>query len=888
MRDRSTRPTSLLLIADSVCRPVLVCADIALSDVARALASSVYLSPLSLSRLPPMSSLRVSLEGSPARQFEVDVQPFDDLPKLRDKLFLLHNLQLQDYTLHLLGGVTSPSALSESVPVSALGVGKGSVLIARRKDATAAVSPSSEAPPVGSMQRGHHHSTSSSGSIPRSPLQQSVSPMHSSSGSGSGSYAAAGPPALGHQLSVPLAGRRPSTGDPFAQLEDTLSLISPRQQAPGTPRTPSSMGPGSPMQGAMHSPGQEHARRPSGQPKKYNTLPHAHARSATTVSEATPNASGSLSPRQHNRPQLSVAPPSAATAAVTAHPPAGMNHPPLSRALSSPLSPPSSNPFHALDAAAVPPLPQTSISSASPRGRGSFSFTQSAMHSSPSSAPQQQQPPASAAKRPSITTGSAAGLPRSPNPFLAFDLSQPPAASANVFDRLEQLSPGLTAGSSLGGPRRMSTSTSQQHQAQHQSPSPHFQASSGSFPSSTSLPRSLSISAHSESNFGSTSGTPPLAPSPSHAASAAAAAGSGSRRGSLIPAPVSVAMPTANTFYVMDSASSPQERRGARSPSPSPGATIAGAAALSAPDALASLFGLSPTPVHPSPALVEASANASVLAASPHLSVLLEAVRHESSDQARDRDEQLELRGFKLAEVQANVEKMITSRAALLESHAAKLAEINERIREAQVVESAEQQKCSAQQRELDREKLTLMEQLHSIERRTDQHALDLTQRRLALDTWAATDRRAQLGGLALQREEHDAAWRQDRDRLVDRTVEQLLMAGEEFADAVLDKLTTKIEAKKKLKLEAAAAVAASSSSSSGINRSRRSSDAANPPAAAVSASLSPDPVLLAIDRLSSNQRRPSADAPAAASAPAVAAPATVDAAAVSAPAANS
>ena len=726
------------------------------------------------------------LESSPSRSFEVDVQPFDDLPKLRDKLFLLHNLQLQDYTLHVLsGGITNPSALSESVPVSAMGIGKGSVLIARRKDAAAATPPSaaSESPPTGSPPRGHHHSTSSSGSIPRSPMQHSASPMHTSS------YSTL-PPMPGKQLSVPLSGRRPSTGDPFAQLEDTLSMISPRQpQTPGTPRTPGSMGPASPMQGAAHM-HPEHARRPSGPQKKYNTLPHAHARAATAADVAQ-GAPVSPSPR----PQLIVVPPPTATAAV-APPPAGAHHPPLSRTLSSPLSPSSSNPF----------------------------------------------------------------------------------------DLLDRLSPSLTGGSSLGGPpRRLSTSQQQQQQpSQHQIPSPRFQAS-GSFPSSNSLPRSLSISAHSESNWGSSSGTPPLAPSPSHASlssSTAAAPGSDSRRGSDLPPPVSVSMPTANSFVVMESPSSPQERRGTTT-------TNDGAAAQSAPDALASLFGLCPTPVHPSPALVESSASASVLAASPHLSVLLEAVRHESADQNRDREEQLELRGFKLTEVLANVEKMIASRAALLESHAKKLAEINERIRDAQAVESAEEQKCSAQQRDLDREQLALLDQLHSIERRTDQHALDLTQRRLALDTWAATDRRAQLGGLALQREEHDAAWRQDRDRLVDRTVEQLLMAGDEFAEAVLEKLNAKIEAKKKVKTEAAAAAAAAT----GINRSRRSSDAAAPstPVATLS-SLSPDPVLLALDRLSSNpQGRPSAETDAAAPVPAPAAASTaVDAAPVAAPASNS
>lgn len=773
-------------------------------------------------------TLHVCLEGSP-RQYEVDVQPFDDLPKLRDKLFLLYNLQLQDYTLHLLtAGVTSVSALSESVPVSALGVGRGSVLIARRKDAAAATS--SESPPVVNPQRGHHHSNSSSGSLPRSPMQQSASPMQS--------YGAL--PTLGHQLSVPLSGRRPSTGDPFAQLEDTLSLISPRQPASGTPRTPGSMTPGSQMQGSMNSPGQEPGRRPIGAIKKYNTLPHAHVRSATMPLDATPNAPGSLSPRSHNRPQLVMTLPPTATAA--AHPPSG-SLPQLSRAVSSPLSPPA-NPFLALDTAAVSPLPPTSTGS--PRSKGSFSFTQSAMDSAPSAAPQHQPAP-SAAKRPSITTGSAAGLPRSPNPFFAFDVAQAPAAAANVFDRLDQLSPSLPAGSSVV--RRMSSS--QQH-PQHQSPSPHFQASS--FPSSTSLPRSLSISAHSESNFGSSSGTPPLAPSPSHAS--LAAPGAGSRRPSLIPPAVSVPLPTATTFYATES---PQEA----SPAPALGTSHAGPA-QSAPDALASMFGLIPTPVHPSPALVEASANASVLAASPHLSTLLDAVRQESADQSRDRDEQFELRGFKLAEVLANVDKMIAARAALLESHTAKLAEINERIRKAQLVESAEAEKCAAQQRELDRERLTMMDQLHSIERRTDQHALDLTQRRLALDTWAATDRRAQLGGLALQREEHDAAWRQDRDRLVDRTVEQLLMAGDEFADAVHEKLAAKV-AKKKLKTEAAA-VAAAAASISGLNRSRRNSDAANPhptdAAAAVSSSVSSDPVLLALDRLSSqSQRRLSTDA---------------------------
>jgi len=238
---------------------------------------------------------------------------------------------------------------------------------------------------------------------------------------------------------------------------------------------------------------------------------------------------------------------------------------------------------------------------------------------------------------------------------------------------------------------------------------------------------------------------------------------------------------------------------------------------VSAHDKLGQLFGLQPSPVRPSPELVEptsaAASTASSSAAdirtscaslrqlSPHLSLLLDAVTLESHDQARDRSETLELREYKLAETQAHIRRIQNAREAQVREHAQQLEAINAKIAAAQEVALEEERKSAAQTVVLNEERSALEARLTAIERRTNAHTLELLQRKSELDAWAAGVHRQQLAELAMLREEHDLAAAGERNKLVDRVVEQLLQAP----DDVVEQVVQRIAAKRQQRAKAAA-----------------------------------------------------------------------------------
>jgi len=88
--------------------------------------------------------------------------------------------------------------------------------------------------------------------------------------------------------------------------------------------------------------------------------------------------------------------------------------------------------------------------------------------------------------------------------------------------------------------------------------------------------------------------------------------------------------------------------------------------------------------------------------------------------------------------------------------------------------EAAEERRSAAHSLELDGERLSLEKQLHAIEHRTDQHALSLLRRTANLDAWASCIHRAHLVLLSLQRDDAELAWKAQRERTLDRVVEQL------------------------------------------------------------------------------------------------------------------
>lgn len=207
--------------------------------------------------------------------------------------------------------------------------------------------------------------------------------------------------------------------------------------------------------------------------------------------------------------------------------------------------------------------------------------------------------------------------------------------------------------------------------------------------------------------------------------------------------------------------------------------------------------------MHPSPAIVappstavEQDGCAKLLALSPHLSLLLDAVTMETHDQRRDCSEELELRAYRLAEVNAHIARIQSARALQQTEHAHKLAEIDRAIADARDKEAAEERLSAARSLELDNERLSLEKQLHAIERRTNEHALALLRRKADLDAWAAGGHRAHLGLLALQRDESELAWKAQRDRAVDRVVEQLLAAPSDITELIVQRLAARRQAK--------------------------------------------------------------------------------------------
>jgi hypothetical protein len=757
------------------------------------------------------------------------------LAKIRDKVLLMHNIQLQPYKLHVLeaGGVVAPTPLSDTMPLSAQGVGTRSVLLARKPTTPAAAA-------IGSAEEQ---------STPRAPLSRQ----------GSAAQRSPQPSALQQQqqlqqlsLNSPTAQQPPvrrsslmlPNTNPFGQVEETLTMISPRSGGGGGggqhSRNPSSGGSGIPVSpgsaggggggggGGMHvrvrtgnlsfGQGTWPGKRPSGWSSGDMMAAAAAAAAASGNSGAPPT------PTRSPRPTIITANLNN-NAAVTATQQSTL----LQRANSLPQQQQQPNPFAALERELSPHPSQ---------GQPSFGFNPQQHVAVPVT-------PVSHHRGSFSGAGGATAVPRSPNPFLALEASQQQqqqqqlqqlqqfqaeqqgqvtpkhmsrrpshlvsqaqqAAQLRIIDEAR-----IGADSSLRSSANPSPSRDQQHGA----PSPLTRAASLS--GSTPTPSSLSQRSRANSVSSTLASSLPLAVNP-FAICEDVLSPIGSAR-SRRPSTMFVAPPLNN-----GAASGGSPVVAAVVASPEAGGGPSSSDSVPAHDKLGQMFGLQPSPVRPSPQLVEptsaqviggggsgaapgassSSASSSTSAAdvsssctslrqlSPHLSLLLDAVTLESHDESRDRSEALELREYKLAETRKHIQRIQDAREAQQREHQGRMDAVEAQIAAALEAQKEEERKTAVQTLALEEERAKLEQRLRAIEQRTSAHALQLLHRQSELDDWATGSQKQQLISLSMQREEHEHASATTRARVRERVVEHVLQAPED----VLDLLRERLEARR-------------------------------------------------------------------------------------------
>jgi hypothetical protein len=653
--------------------------------------------------------------------------------------------------------------------------------------------------------------------------------------------------------------------NPFGQVEETLTMISPRSGAGGGggqhSRNPSSSGSGIPVSpgsagggggGGMHvrartgnlsfGQGTWPGKRPSGW--------SSGDMMAAAAAAAASGDSGAPTPTRSPRPTIITANlNNNATATAT------QQSSLLQRANSLPQQQP--NPFAVLERELSPHPSQ---------GQPSFGFNPQQHVAVPVT-------PVSHHRGSFSGAGGATAVPRSPNPFLALEASQQqqqqqqlqqlqqfqaeqqgqvtpkhmsrrPSHLVSQAQQAAQLRIIDEARIGTDSSLRSSANPSPSRDQQHGAPSPLTRAASLS--GSTPTPSSLSQRSRANSVSSTLASSLPLAGNPfAHLEDVLSPTGSArSRR----PSTMFVAPPLNNGTA---GGGSPVVAAVVASPEAGPSSD-----SVPAHDKLGQMFGLQPSPVRPSPQLVEptsaqvngsggaaapgassssasssstsvadvSSSCASLRQLSPHLSLLLDAVTLESHDESRDRSEALELREYKLAETRKHIQRIQDAREAQQREHQGRMAAVEAQIAAALEAQKEEERKTAVQTLALEEERAKLEQRLRAIEQRTNAHALQLLHRQSELDDWATGSQKQQLISLSMQREEHEHASATTRARVRERVVEHVLQAPED----VLDLLRERLEARRTLQQQqqqqsaksptpaaGAAAVAASSSKSS-------------------------------------------------------------------------